>query len=75
MGGVGGMLPRKFVGRLSADGSQIVGTFGFPDGIFRETPGSASENPPEIESPPYILTKTTGESCSQAIRPGSPNTQ
>ena len=72
---VGGNGPQKFTGKLSADGSQIVGAFG-PLQQFDPLPGateSASENPPKNESPPYTLTKTTGESCSQSVRPpGTP---
>jgi hypothetical protein len=76
MQAVGGNGPQKLTGKLSADGSQIVGAFRLQQFVpLSGTTESASENPPEIESPPYTLTKTTGESCSQAIRPGSPNAQ
>jgi hypothetical protein len=76
MSGIAGMLPRKFVGKLSADGSQIVGTFGFSlMGGLSEKAGTAGENSADAKTPPVVLTRTTGESCSQVIRPVSPNMQ
>lgn len=64
-GFIGGAPPRKFVGALSADGTEIAGKY-IQSG---ETPPAQTEN----DAPSAIVTKTTDQACmaqTTATRPG-----
>jgi hypothetical protein len=62
---VSGTGPIKFVGKLSDDGSQLIGR------ILSELEDKPSQH--ELDAPPSILARTNGESCSSAFPAPSQN--
>lgn len=61
MGGIAGALPRKFIGKISDDGSQISGHFA---GGLALAPGENGDGQPTA-----IMKKTSADSCVQTSLP------
>jgi len=57
----GGMRPAKFVGKLSADGTQIVGTY--------LSPHMGPQGQDDKEPRTFVMTKTSEETCIQVSVP------
>ncbi len=61
MGGIAGAPPRKFIGKISDDGSQIIGHFA---GGLALAPGENGNGEPTA-----VMKKTSADSCVQTSLP------